>query len=235
MPIRQPDENTFQVLFEKSLVFNPDTLMTLVQKQLAGTNRKEDYVVSVKDCAQNQTIFAYEVNRSRGDLKPCRGRRQQKDCYFIEISFLAKKSFNYGWLLIGLIPIVLGVIYVAGRSRPQGPLVEDVARSISVEAEPADHVRFGNTVLFESKGMLSVHGEIAELSANETKALSILAANLNDVVERDHLMKKIWEDEGVVVIPRNVDVLISKLRKRLSEDVAVKILTVHGKGYKMVV
>lgn len=32
------------------------------------------------------------------DFKPCRGREQKKGCYLIEISFLAKTSFNYGWL-----------------------------------------------------------------------------------------------------------------------------------------
>jgi DNA-binding response OmpR family regulator len=47
-------------------------------------------------------------------------------------------------------------------------------------------------------------------------------------------MKEIWEDDGVFVITRNVDVLISKLRKRLSADPSVKIANVHGKGYKMI-
>ncbi|MGV3464710.1 MAG: helix-turn-helix domain-containing protein [Heyndrickxia sp.] len=37
------------------------------------------------------------------------------------------------------------------------------------------------------------------------------------------------------MITRNVDVLISKLRKRLSGDASVKIVNVHGKGYKLVV
>ena len=36
-------------------------------------------------------------------------------------------------------------------------------------------------------------------------------------------MKEIWEDEGIVVISRNVDVLVSKLRKKLSDDNSIKI------------
>jgi DNA-binding response OmpR family regulator len=82
--------------------------------------------------------------------------------------------------------------------------------------------------------MLSLNGETIELSVKEAKALSILASNLNQVVGRDLLMKEIWEDDGVFVITRNVDVLISKLRKRLSADPFVKIVNVHGKGYKMI-
>jgi DNA-binding response OmpR family regulator len=47
-------------------------------------------------------------------------------------------------------------------------------------------------------------------------------------------MKELWENDGVLVITRNVDVLISKLRKRLSADPSVKIVNVPGKGYKMI-
>jgi len=42
-------------------------------------------------------------------------------------------------------------------------------------------------------------------------------------------MKEIWEDEGIVVISRNVDVLVSKLRKKLSDDNSFKFINVHGK------
>jgi DNA-binding response OmpR family regulator len=45
-------------------------------------------------------------------------------------------------------------------------------------------------------------------------------------------MKEIWEDDGVFVIIRNVDVLIYKLRKRLSADPSVKIVNMHGKDIK---
>ncbi len=48
-------------------------------------------------------------------------------------------------------------------------------------------------------------------------------------------MKEIWEDEGIVVISRNVDVLVSKLRKKLSGDESIKIVNVPGRGYRFVV
>lgn len=51
----------------------------------------------------------------------------------------------------------------------------------------------------------------------------------------ERLMKEIWEDEGIVVISRNVDVLVSKLRKKLSDDNTIKFINVHGKGYKFVI
>jgi DNA-binding winged helix-turn-helix (wHTH) protein len=48
-------------------------------------------------------------------------------------------------------------------------------------------------------------------------------------------MKEIWEDKGIVVISRNVDVLVSKLRKKLIDDNSIKIMNVPGRGYKFII
>lgn len=242
LPVKTVNKNTFRISFENSFEFTPDTLMNLVDQQLAKTNKWGDYTVSVNECSQNQTIFAYEVNTASGGLKPCRGRVQKKGCYVIEISFPVRKSFNYGWLLLAFIPVAFGGLYFARRrnriSEPQEPIEEKVDESLPGKAEPvpvnSDYKRLGNFVFFESKEILSLNGETIELSVKEAKALSILASNLNQVVGRDLLMKEIWEDDGVFVITRNVDVLISKLRKKLSPDPSVKIVNVHGKGYKII-
>ncbi len=241
LPVKTVNENTFRISFENSFGFTPDTLMSIVHQQLAKTDRSGYYTVSVNECYQNETIFAYEVNTASGDLKPCRGREQKKGCYVIEISFLANKLFPYGWLLLALIPVALAGLYLARRrtgiSEPRELIEEKVRESLSNETERvpviADYKRLGNFVFLESKGILSLNDETIELSVKEVKALSILASNQNQVVGRDLLMKEIWEDDGVFVITRNVDVLISKLRKKLSTDPSVKIVNVHGKGYKM--
>lgn len=242
LPIKTINENTFRIFFENSFGFTPDTLMSIVHQQLAKTDRPGDYMVSVNECDQNQTIFAYEVNRTHGDLKPCRGRVQKKGCYVIEISFLANKSFPYGWLLLTLIPVALAALFFARKRTGilafQELIEEKVNESLSSETETvptiADYKRLGNFVFLESKGILSLNDKTIELSVKEVKALRLLASNQNEVVGRDMLMKEIWEDDGVFVITRNVDVLISKLRKKLSADPSVKIVNVHGKGYKMI-
>jgi hypothetical protein len=247
LPVKTVNDNTYQISFENSFGFTPDTLMSIVHQQLAKTDWPGDYTVSVNECDQNRTIFAYEVNTARGDLKPCRGRVQKKGCYVIEISFPAKKTFNYSWLLLAFIPVVSAGLYFARRrnriSESQEVMEEKVDESLSGEPVtiPAitdyktDYKKVGNFVFFESKGILSLNDETIELSVKEVKALRLLVSNQNEIVGRDLLMKEIWEDDGVVVITRNVDVLISKLRKRLSADPSVKIVNVHGKGYKMIV
>jgi DNA-binding response OmpR family regulator len=83
--------------------------------------------------------------------------------------------------------------------------------------------------------MLTTEHKNIALSEKETKALKIFAENINQIVEREQLMKAIWEDEGIVVISRNVDVLVSKLRKKLSDDNSFKFINVHGRGYKFII
>jgi hypothetical protein len=41
-------------------------------------------------------------------------------------------------------------------------------------------------------------------------------------MERDQLLKEVWEDDGVFV-GRSLDVFISKLRKKLLQDDAIRI------------
>src|SRR5688572_17210551 len=94
LPVKTVKENTFRISFENSFGFTPDTLMNLVHQQLAKTDRLGNYTVSVNECDQNQTIFAYEVNRASVGIKPCRGREQKKGCYVIEISFLEKNHLT---------------------------------------------------------------------------------------------------------------------------------------------
>ena len=144
--------------------------------------------------------------------------------------------------MLAFIPVVLTGLYFARKrtriSVPREPIEEKLGQSPPPEAKPdpptADHKKLGNFVFIESKGILSLNAETIELSAKEAKALHLLVSNQNQVVGRDLLMKEIWEDDGVFVIDRNVDVMISKLRKKLSADPSVKIVNVHGKGYKIV-
>ena len=56
--------------------------------------------------------------------------------------------------------------------------------------------------------------------------------NANQVVKREELTKKVWEDNGVIV-GRSLDTYISKLRKKLQQDETIKLTNVHGIGYKL--
>lgn len=70
------------------------------------------------------------------------------------------------------------------------------------------------------------------LSKKECDLLEILVAGSNQVVKRDELTKRVWEDNGVIV-GRSLDTYISKLKKKLKDDKTIKITNVHGVGYKL--
>ncbi|RYG36157.1 MAG: winged helix family transcriptional regulator, partial [Chitinophagaceae bacterium] len=56
--------------------------------------------------------------------------------------------------------------------------------------------------------------------------------SINETISRDTLQKEVWENEGVIVT-RSLDVFVSKLRKKLEADENVKIINIHGKGYRL--
>ncbi|WP_439130159.1 helix-turn-helix domain-containing protein [Polaribacter sp.] len=59
-----------------------------------------------------------------------------------------------------------------------------------------------------------------------------MIAHKNYVVKSKELTKKVWEDNGVFV-GRSLDTYISKLRKKLQDDEAIKLINIHGIGYKL--
>ena len=70
------------------------------------------------------------------------------------------------------------------------------------------------------------------LSKKECELLSIFVDRPNEIIKRDELTKKVWEDNGVFV-GRSLDTYISKLRKKLKEDTSIKLVNIHGVGYKL--
>ncbi|WAC02474.1 helix-turn-helix domain-containing protein [Lacinutrix neustonica] len=70
------------------------------------------------------------------------------------------------------------------------------------------------------------------MSKKECELLVIFIAHPNQIVTRDTLTKKVWEDKGVIV-GRSLDTYISKLRKLLQDDDSIKLTNVHGVGYKL--
>lgn len=227
LPVRKLNENTYLVSFQNDFSFVSDTLISLVQRTFKKNALAKDYTVSLKNCKQNEAVFAFEINGQTGDLTPCRGRKLAVSCYVIEIELLKKTSFNFFWLLLLLIPLSLVGFYVKNRFRKkeeQEPI-----------ADTTDYIQLASFQFYADNNVLKRENKTITLSEKETKALKIFAENINQIVEREKLMKEIWEDKGIVVISRNVDVLVSKLRKLLVDDNSIKIINVPGRGYKFII
>ncbi|MBK8089041.1 MAG: winged helix-turn-helix transcriptional regulator [Chitinophagaceae bacterium] len=224
MPVKKLNEHTYQIAFQNSFGFISDTLINLVQRTFQQNGMGKDYIVNLRNCKQNETVFAFEINNQTGDLTPCRGRTLEPGCYVIEIELLKKNQFNFFWLLLLMIPLGF-----AGYSMKDQFRKKEVKEPI---LDDTDYIQLGSFRFYTTNNVLTSETKTITLSEKETKALKIFAENMNETVDREKLMKEIWEDEGIVVISRNVDVLVSKLRKKLSDDNSFKFINVHGRGYK---
>lgn len=74
--------------------------------------------------------------------------------------------------------------------------------------------------------------EVISLTDKECRILELLNENFGELIPRGTLMQKVWFDEGVIT-GRSLDMFVSKLRKKLSNDPDLRITNVHGKGYKL--
>jgi two-component system OmpR family response regulator len=82
------------------------------------------------------------------------------------------------------------------------------------------------------KQLLTIHDQTVKLTTKESELLELLSRNKNEILERNYALKAIWIDDNYFNA-RSMDVYITKLRKYLKKDSTVKILNVHGKGYKL--
>ena len=81
---------------------------------------------------------------------------------------------------------------------------------------------------------LSINGSNTHLTTKEADLLRLLCLNKNNVLERDIALKLVWENDSYFT-GRSMDVFISKLRKHLKQDENVEIISVHGKGIKLII
>lgn len=227
LPVKKLNEHTYQISFQHELGFVSDTLINLIQRTFQKDPLSRDYIVSLKNCEQNETVFAFEINSQSGDLTPCRGRKLEVGCYVIEIDLLRKPGFPFFWLVFLIIPLGLAGFYVSNKFRKK----EEAAPIGDV----TDYIPLGSFRFYAANNVLKTEHNSISLSEKETTALKIFAENINQTVERERLMKEIWEDKGLVVISRNVDVLVSKLRKKFSDDNSIKFINVPGRGYKFII
>jgi len=227
LPVKKVNENTYQLSFQHEFSFVSDSLINLVQREFQKTALANNYIVNLKNCEKKETVYAFEINSQAGNLTPCRGRKLEVGCYAIEIEFLKKTTFNYFLLLLLIIPLIVVGFYVKNKFRKE-------EEKVSIP-DNNDYLQLGSFQFYADNNVLKTGDKSISLSEKETKALKVFAENINQVVEREKLMKEIWEDKGLVVISRNVDVLVSKLRKKLTDDQSIKFINVPGRGYKFII
>tara|TARA_B100001057_G_scaffold77507_2_gene72410 strand:- start:26971 stop:27672 length:702 start_codon:yes stop_codon:yes gene_type:complete len=73
-----------------------------------------------------------------------------------------------------------------------------------------------------------------KLTTKENELLKLFCENLNNKVDRNAALIKIWGDDSYYNA-RSMDVYIAKLRKYLKLDPKIEIKTIHGQGFKLLI
>jgi DNA-binding response OmpR family regulator len=71
------------------------------------------------------------------------------------------------------------------------------------------------------------------LSSRENDLLRMLCQDMNNLVDRNRILMSIW-GEDTYFNARSLSVYVNHLRNYLGENSPIRIMSVHGKGYKLV-
>ena len=227
LPIKEIDDFKYSISFEKEISFEPNKLVEIIKNNLEKAPLSKNYRVEVLQCLDNEVAYSYEINsEEEKTIIPCAGRKLPTKCYKIEVLFLDKSElkFNYSLLLYIFIPLILGVFY--------GRFSKNKQKEIIKQNTNEKQTILGSFIFYPEQNKLMQKAKEIALSKKECELLEIFVAKANQVVKREELTKKVWEDNGVIV-GRSLDTYISKLRKKLQEDDSIKLTNVHGVGYKL--
>jgi hypothetical protein len=226
LPVKKITENEYRISFENEFTFQADSLVNTTQRLLAKDPLADDYIVTVLNSDKSGVTYGFAISKNKkDDIVACRGRKQPRARYMIDIKFkpTGLSTVKIGFLVGGL-PILAFVGFVFLRSAKPRPVVPG-SQTIGI-------VTLGSTLFDEKNRKLIIDGKPIDLTGTETRVFRIFASSPNATVERSRLQKEIWEDEGVIV-GRSLDMFISKLRKKLEPDPHINIVVIRGKGYKL--
>jgi two-component system, OmpR family, response regulator len=107
-------------------------------------------------------------------------------------------------------------------------------RTISpVTVKGEDLNRIGEYIFDNRRQLLSFREQQISLTTKESELLDLLFRHKNEILERNYALKSIWIDDNYFNA-RSMDVYITRLRKYLKKDPGVKILNIHGRGYRLI-
>ncbi len=226
LPISEIGNRKFQISFENELSVKPGSLVSIVKKNIEKATLPTNYIVEVIRCSDKEVVYSYEMKLDEeNSIIPCFGRVLETNCYTINFMFIDKTtSFNDEQaifiILFLFVLLLLIFIYFRRKSTIEPGVSKEVYSSI------------GCFQFYPDQNKLVKEAQEISLSKKECELLVLFIAHPNQIIKRDELTKKVWEDHGVIV-GRSLDTYISKLRKKLKEDTSIKISNVHGVGYKL--
>jgi len=240
-PLQRINPNEYSFAPAKPLAVHPDSFIHIINRMVKRDASLLNCVASVRYKRDGLIAYGYEATTTPADQASCLSRPMPEDNYYFSFIFPAAGTVN--WKLYGMAALALlfGVALLwrwlnkpAVKKNPYPfPELKKERTETGGTTENAG-MRIGKFWFNPAQQQLTFYNGVITLTAKESQVLELLSDSVNNVVERERLQKEIWENEGVIVT-RSLDMFISKLRKKLSDDDSVKIINVHGKGYKLTV
>ena len=253
MPIEKVDER-YKISFEIEFGFNPDDVVSIIERLITKTSIANHYFVEVEQCTTKEIVYGFEVGNT--SLIPCDGRMLPKDCYRFLITILddtrtkgnlltsatdhtsinidsssEKLSLNFFSKTKKVNPFLVAFLIITLLTLI-GFITYFIKKKNALDTNP-NLILIGTSQFDKKNRTLSFGNKSIELSNKETELLSLLRTAVNVPIERELILQSVWGDEGDYV-GRTLDVYISKLRKKLEADASVKIVNIRGIGYKLV-
>ncbi len=97
-------------------------------------------------------------------------------------------------------------------------------------------VKIGTKIFDLERMELQENNNVIALTTVETKLLEIFCSNPKIIIERDHIISELgYKGDSNKQNERNVDVQVTRLRKKIEEDTKNPrfLKTIRGKGYRL--
>ena len=121
------------------------------------------------------------------------------------------------------------------RGRELVSRVNNILRRYNKKKNTDEIIIVNNVEYNVNKNILYKDGKELNLTALETKIISMLFLNKGSILTREQILEKIWDIAGNFVNDNTLTVYIKRIREKIEDDVAnPKIIkTVRGIGYKI--
>jgi hypothetical protein len=224
-PVVEKSPKVFVLSFENALAFDPTDLNQITASVFDKANLPKSYFMEVIQCSDGEVAYSYKVtNQTEKNIIPCGGRIVPTGCYMIQLKFsstiASKNDATFFYVLVSLVLVFLIVVFYSKY------------HSYHSEKEHSSSKPLGSFSFYPEQNKLVKAAQEIPLTQKECELLSIFIEYPNQVVKREELTKRVWEDNGVIV-GRSLDTYISKLRKKLQDDTSIKLINIHGVGYKL--
>jgi DNA-binding response OmpR family regulator len=92
-------------------------------------------------------------------------------------------------------------------------------------------ITIGRFLFHPEELTLSIDDTTRNLTMKEAELIRFFAENPNKVLSRNEILEKVWGSDDYF-LGRSLDVFISRLRKYFKVDSSVKIVNLHGIGFR---